>query len=316
MRTNGHVTTVLLLVAVAAAGCSKPGEVPQANAPGSGGATQVQPVVAPHPVDPKDEEGLGEDTTPKISASVSFADAEAAYQAKKYTEAVTLLERYTERRPGNAWGHFMLGLSASKAGDSARAEEAFEKALSIAPTHVGSLVNLSRVLIDQKRMDEALVRLTKAEDLEPRNADVQRLFGRAYTATGTTDKAVDAYRHAIALDSHDAWSMNNLGLLFLEQQHADAALPLLARAVELRDDVPAFHNNLAMALEHTGRFRAAAEEYRSALTADPGYAKAQRNLARVEAVKVVSEEPFDLAAAAKDAVGEPAISGELTSARR
>jgi len=147
MRTNQHVTTVLLLVAVAAAGCSKPTETPQANAPGSGGATQVQPVVAPHPVDPKDEEGLGEDATPKISGPVSFADAEAAYRAKKYTEAATLFERYAERRPGNAWGHFMLGLSASKAGDSARAEEAFEKALSIAPTHVGSLVNLSRVLI-------------------------------------------------------------------------------------------------------------------------------------------------------------------------
>jgi tetratricopeptide (TPR) repeat protein len=289
MRTNQHVTTVLLLVAVAAGGCSKPTETPQANAPGSGGATQVQPVVAPHPVDPKDEEGLGEDTTPKISGPVSFADAEAAYQAKKYSEAVTLFERYTERRPGNAWGHFMLGLSASKAGDSARAEAAFEKALSIAPTHVGSLVNLSRVLIDQKRIDEALVTLARADDIDPQSADVQRLFGRAYSAQGTTDKAVDAYRRAIALDARDAWSLNNLGLLFLEQRHAGEALPLLARAVELREDVPAFHNNLAMALEHTGRFRAAAEEYRNALTADPGYAKARQNLARVEAIKVGSE---------------------------
>jgi superkiller protein 3 len=210
----------------------------------------------------------------------------------------------------------MLGLSASKAGDSARAEEAFGKALSIAPTHVGSLVNLSRILIDQKRIDEAVVTLMRAEDIEPQSADVQRLFGRAYTAQGTTDKAVDAYRHAIALDARDAWSMNNLGLLFLEERHADEALPLLARAVELRDDVPAFHNNLAMALEHTGRFRAAAEEYRSALTADAGYAKAQQNLARVEAIKVGSEEPFDLAATAKDAVGDPAIAGDLTSARR
>ena len=315
MRTNRQVTAVLL-VAFAAADCSKPGEMPQTKTQGTGIATQATPVAAQGPVDSADEEGVGDDTAPKVSGPVSFADAEAAYHAKKYNEAVSLFERYTGQRPGNAWGHFMLGMSASKAGDLARAESAFEKALSIAPTHVGSLVNLSRVLIDQNRVDAALVRLAQAGDISPGSPDVQRLLGRAYTAQGKTEQAVDAYRHAIALDAHDAWSMNNLGLLFLEQQHAAEALPLLARAVQLRDDVPAFHNNLAMALEHTGRFQAAAEEYRSALTADPGYAKAQQNLARVEAIKVVSEEPFDLAATAQGAVGDPAISSEQTSARR
>jgi Flp pilus assembly protein TadD len=93
--------------------------------------------------------------------------------------------------------------------------------------------------------------------------------------------------------------MNNLGLLLLEQGHDDAALSPLARAVELRQDVPAFHNNLGMALEHTGRFRAAAAAYRDALEADPGYAKARQNLTRVEAVKTGPEGPFDLEATAK-----------------
>jgi len=85
----------------------------------------------------------------------------------------------------------------------------------------------------------------------------------------------------------------------LEQGRADEALPLLAKAVLLRKDVPEFHNNLGMALEHTGRFGAAAAAYRDALTADPGYGKAQQNLARVEAVKVSGEEPFDATTAAQ-----------------
>jgi Flp pilus assembly protein TadD len=51
-----------------------------------------------------------------------------------------------------------------------------------------------------------------------------------------------------------------------------------------------FHNNLGMALEHTGRFRAAATAYKAALAADPGYDKAKRNLARVEALQGDSEE--------------------------
>lgn len=288
MRPNGQVTAVLLVAAFAAAGCSKRGESPQAKAEESRDSAQATPAAAPGELSalkPTDDEGFDEDATPKITGPVSFADAEAAYQAKNYSEAEKLFEHYTGQRPDNAWGHFMLGLSAWKAGDLAKAEEAFEKALSIDPDHLKSLANLSRVFLDQNRSDDALDRLSHAADIDPNSNDVHRLLGRAYHAQGKTDEAVDAYRRAIALDERDAWAMNNLGLLFLEEQRADEAVPLLARAVELRKGVPAFHNNLGMALEHTGRFVAAAAAYSGALTADPGYVKAQQNLARVERVK-------------------------------
>ena len=295
MRTNGHVTAVLLLAAFAAVGCSKPFEDTETKAqqqkPGS---AQAKPIAVPNAVALQDGEGTGGNASTKGAGPVSFADADAAYQAKNYGEAARLFEEYTERRRNNAWGHFMLGLSAWKAGDAATAEGAFEEALRIDPNHLKSLVNLSRVLIDQHRFDDALVRLTHASEVDPNSVDVQRLLGRVYAGEHKTDEAVNAYRRAIVLDARDAWSMNNLGLLLLEHDRADEALPELARAVELRKDVPAFHNNLGMALEHTGRFKAAAAAYRHALEAEPGYAKAQQNLARVEAVKAGPEEPFDL----------------------
>ena len=115
----------------------------------------------------------------------------------------------------------MLGMSAWRAGDLPKAETGFEAALAIDPDHLKSLVNLSRVLIEQKRFDEALDKLTQAGDIEPASNEVSRLIGRAYHAQGKIDDAVDAYRHAIELDEKDAWSMNNLGLLFLEQKRAD-----------------------------------------------------------------------------------------------
>jgi Flp pilus assembly protein TadD len=297
MRDNARLTTVLLLAAFAAVGCSKPFEDPEKKAQQqSAVSAQPKAIAVPHAGNLEDEEG---DVPTKSIGPVSFADADAAYQAKNYGEATRLFEEYTEQRPNNAWGHFMLGLSAWKAGDLARAEGAFEQALKIDPNHVKSLVNLSRVLIDQRRFDEALVRLAHAGEVDPSSVDVQRLLGRVYAAEHKTDEAVNAYRRAIALDARDAWSMNNLGLLLLEQDHAEEALPLLCRAVQLRKDEATFHNNLGMALEHTGRFLAAAEEYRGALTADPGYGKAKQNLARVEAIKTGPEEPFDLEAMAK-----------------
>jgi Tfp pilus assembly protein PilF len=155
------------------------------------------------------------------------------------------------------------------------------------------------VLIEQRRYDDAIGKLTKAGEIDPESATVPRLMARAYGAKGDSDQAIDAYRMAIALEPNDAWSMNNLGLLYLELGFPADALPWLAKAVETKDNVAAFHNNLGMALEHSGRFVAAATAYKGALEADPNYGKAKQNLARVEAVKSGPEEPFDLAALAR-----------------
>jgi tetratricopeptide (TPR) repeat protein len=306
MRPTRQATAVLLLAAFAAVGCSKRGDTPGTKTAETKDAAQVKnitPPAEPQPsAPPTDEEGFTK-TTPEITGPVTFADGEKAYHAKKYGEATTIFDRYTTQKPDNAWGHFMLGLSASKSGDPAKAEKAFETALTIDPDHLKSLTNLSRVLIDQKRYDGALGKLMHAGDIEPNSNEVYRLMGRAFHGQGKTDDAVNAYRRAIELDDKDAWSMNNLGLLFIETKRADEALPLLAKAVELKKDVAAFHNNLGMALEHTGRFGAAATAYAGALTADPAYDKAKQNLTRVEAVKKEFEEPFELEKESDDAAG-------------
>jgi tetratricopeptide (TPR) repeat protein len=289
MKRTRHVTAaVLVLAGVAAGGCSKSGETVEAKS-GSAASAAVKPV-ATAGEKRIDAERSVPTATSKITGPVSFGDGQAAYQARKYSDATAIFDRYTTERPANAWGHYMLGLSAWKNGDLTKSEQAFEKALSVDPRHVKSLVNLSRVLIEQKRHDEAVERLSRAAEIDPDSTEVYRLLGRAYQTQGKTDEAVSAYRRAIELNELDAWSMNNLGLVFLESARADEAVPLLTKATELRPEVPVFQNNLGMALEHTGRFRAAAAAYKAALAADPGYDKAKRNLERVEAIHGDSEE--------------------------
>ena len=292
MERTRQIAAALLIAAFGVAACSKSDKAQQ-TPPKSLEPALSKPVLtppAPIAAQPTDSEGFVANVPPKVTGS--FADGEAAYRARKYADATAIFESYTERRAANPWGHYMLGLSAWKSGDLAKSEQAFEKALGLDPHHVKSLVNLSRVFIDQKRHDEAVDRLTRASEIEPESAEIFRLLGRTYHTQRKTDEAIAAYRQAIDLDERDAWSMNNLGLLLLEAKRAGEALPLLASAVELRKNVPEFHNNLGMALEHTGRFTAAATAYSDALTADPNYEKAKQNLARIEAVKRGPEEPF------------------------
>ena len=307
MRPTRYATAMLLLAAIAAVGCSKRGNTPATKAGESKDTTQTETATTTSelpPSPPTDEEGfVATPKTTEITGPVTFADGETAYREKKYAEATKIFELYTTQKPDNAWGHFMFGLSASKTGDLTKAEKAFEGALAIDPDHLKSLTNLSRVLIDQKRYDDALDKLMHAGDIDPTSNEVHRLMGRAYHVKGQTEDAVTAYRRAIELDDKDAWSMNNLGLLLVETKRAEEALPLLAKAVELKKDVPAFHNNLGMALEHTGRFGAAATAYTGALTADPTYEKAKQNLTRVEAVKKDFEEPFDIEKEGDEAAG-------------
>src|SRR5256885_1043877 len=80
-----------------------------------------------------------------ISGPVTFELADSAYRERRYDDATTLFQTYSESRPTNPWGFYMLGLSAWKAGDRAQAERAFVQALTLDSTHVKSQLNLSRV---------------------------------------------------------------------------------------------------------------------------------------------------------------------------
>jgi tetratricopeptide (TPR) repeat protein len=235
-----------------------------------------------------------------ISGPVSFEMADSAYRERRYDDATVLFKTYTETRPNNAWGFYMLGLSAWKSGDRVQAESAFVQSLALDSTHVKSHLNLSRVLLEAGQPDSALVHIEQAIALDSTSGEPLRLQGRAFEAQGKTDDAIVAYQRAIVKNDSDTWAMNNLGALYMRLQRFEDAIGPLARANEIDDKVATFHNNLGMALELTGRFEQSVEQYRAALAIEGTYGKAVANLQRVELVKQdPSITPADLAERSK-----------------
>lgn len=246
-------------------------------------ARQTTPPPASQPATPEVATGDNGTVTPAVSyENVTYKDAEAAFTGKDYAKAEAMFTAYSEQHQKNAWGYYMLGLSAWKAGDAAQAESAFTAALELDPRHVKSMLNLSRVLLENDRAKEALDHVTAALAIDSESVDGYRLMGRTQYALGHVDEAIDAYRKAIALDTNDVWSMNNLGLILIQQGRYDDALGPLARATQLDSTVAVFQNNLGIALERTGRYTASAQAYRAALAADSTYQKASVSLARVD----------------------------------
>jgi len=232
---------------------------------------------------------------PEPPEEVTYEEAEKAFTEKRYDEAVNLFTQYTGHKSQNPWGFYMLGLSAWKSGNYEKAEEAFEQTLELDPLHVKSWLNWSRVLLEADRPKEALAKIDVALEIDPESNVAYRLQGRAYHQLGLLEEAIGAYRQAILMDNRDAWSMNNLGLIYIEEELFADALPPLARAVELRDDIAIFQNNLGMALERTGHYRSAGQAYTAATDLDGAYEKASLNLGRIESVVYEpAVEPIDL----------------------
>lgn len=218
---------------------------------------------------------------PATVAPASYETAESTFNDGRYPEATELFTSYTGTHPDNPWGHYMLGMSAWRTGDRETALNAFDQALQLDSTHRKSLFNSSRVLLETGRAKDALQRIEKALALEPMSNEGLRLLGRTRYELSDVEGAIDAYRRALSIDERDVWSMNNLGLIYIQQDRSSEAIPPLARAVELRSNAPVFLNNLATALERSGYPTAAAQSYEAAIAVDSTYEKASVGLARV-----------------------------------
>jgi tetratricopeptide (TPR) repeat protein len=229
-------------------------------------------------------------TTPVESPvrPATFEDGETLYKEGKFAEAKDAFSSYVDRKPENAFGHYMLGLASWKSGDLTGAEKAFNEALAKDPKHVKSLLNSARVLMDLDRNQEALERIQTARTLDSTATESIRLLARAHHRLGDVESAVTSYREALIADERDVWAMNNLGMLYIEQAKPQEALGPLARAVQLKPTSPIFQNNLGMTLELLGDLTAAKQAYDDALKADSTYAKAKANAERLGDVIVDS----------------------------
>ncbi len=96
------------------------------------------------------------------------------------------------------------------------------------------------------------------------------------------DQARRAYEKVLDLDPRHADALANLGRLLYEQGATEAAIVHYRRAVDAADgEHPVAAFNLGLALEDMGRYQAASDSYRIAILADPAFADAHYNLARV-----------------------------------
>src|SRR6476646_7038477 len=224
-------------IAITAAACG--GDVKDVKGVTGDSANPVARITVPGPTDSSTGTVVSSSTP---TQAVSIAEGEKVYQEKRYADAAALFSTYVDQHPNNPWGHYMLGLSSWKSGDLERAESAFVRANELDPKHVKTLLNLTRVHLDQGKPKDALGRVNAALALDSSSGEAYRLLGRVRSALNEPNEAIAAYRLALSHSSTDVWSMNNMGLLLIQQGKNEEALGPLARAVQLDSTVATFQN--------------------------------------------------------------------------
>jgi tetratricopeptide (TPR) repeat protein len=84
-------------------------------------------------------------------------------------------------------------------GDLERAVVDARTALTYGPEHAALLMNVAYLYLRQSKFSESLDYLEKAKHVSPRDADVYKLEGWAYTGMNRMDLAVAAWKRALAL---------------------------------------------------------------------------------------------------------------------
>lgn len=181
------------------------------------------------------------------------------YRTGRFEEGVSWAERAAERHPRESDMANLRGVMLRRLGRLEEALTALDEAVRLAAKGDDSPhTNRCNVLLDLKQGAKAEEGLTRLIRQQPRNAELQRLLGRALLLQNKTDQALVRLRQAVALQktSIDAWL--DLSGALNEQHRTKQAEDVLDKALAANPGEPRLVEARAVVLRRAGQFRAAA----------------------------------------------------------
>lgn len=114
--------------------------------------------------------------------------------------------------------------------------------------------------------DAAIYCLTRAVELAPESADLNKRLGMAYAHRQDAPQAALRLEKALALDPQDGETRAQLGRVYIETQDYMRALYYLKECASRQPKNPYIHSNMAYALFKLNDYDGAVQEYRLAIS--------------------------------------------------
>ena len=143
------------------------------------------------------------------------------------------------------------------------------------PAGAQDCFRLGSELAQRGRLDEAIVLLRRAVELEPLDAAAHHNLASAYRDRGERPAALAAYREAARIEPAFAEAHYGIGLMLVEERTYEEALASLLRAIKLSPRLAEAHFQAGNAHMGLGNWQAALAEFKAAIEARPDYAEAR-----------------------------------------
>jgi tetratricopeptide (TPR) repeat protein len=146
--------------------------------------------------------------------------------------------------------------------------------------------NTGMTALQAKQYDQAVASLTKASEIDPKQVAVWSYLAEANVALAKTKtgperdaalgKGLEAYQKALELKPDDAAAHNNYALALAQSKKIPEAQAELTKAAQL-DPTKAgqYYYNLGAVLVNTGQAEPACDAFKKAIETDANYAEAQ-----------------------------------------
>lgn len=165
----------------------------------------------------------------------------AAHKAKNYPLAVNLLSQHLKKYPHTpeAWQARALSLAAQNQNEEALRDLAM--GLKFNPKEISLMMTKGKVLGKMGRYQEAVATFSKVLDMEPSNTEALKERADNLIQDSKVDMAILDLNQAVAMEPTDPWAYYKLGMAELCLNHFKEAEAAFGTAIRLSPETPFFY---------------------------------------------------------------------------
>jgi tetratricopeptide (TPR) repeat protein len=203
------------------------------------------------------------------------------YGAKQFKEASKYLDQASKSDPENVELHQLLANSCLWAKEYSCAVDEFKWIQQKDPNSAAAHMLMGEALDGLGRTVEAVKEFQSGIDAAPREPNLHFGLGYLYWKQHKYSDAKPLFDQELAIDSTHAQSLAYLGDIAMKEKATDKALPLLRKAVQLKDDIRIAHFDIGVILLEQKNYKDALVSLSRAEALDPAQPDAHYRLARL-----------------------------------
>jgi len=200
-----------------------------------------------------------------LRGAVEFLDRKMSAAAETFCEAAKLA-------PLKDSDSFTLAMAWVNLGDDSHARAQLTGLAEKHPERAIYVYWLGRLDYHQRRYEQAVEKLEKAVELDPKSARIWDSLGLAFDMQGKLEQALGAFEKAASLNRDQArpspWPPHDLGYLLLRMGKSKNAEEELRESLHYDPKLAQAHYHLGRTLEKEGKETEAIDEYVTAVSGD------------------------------------------------